>query len=227
MGAGGILIFFISFYLLKKAFATTGTASATAPPMARDRERDNDIVTLSKIQVALLATATEVQEQLSQISLSADTETEEGLWELLRETLLVLNRNEEHWTHGFSSSEKVKIQDAETKFDRWCFEERSRFSGESLVNANGKVRSQENGSVQNRAEGMYIVVTLLLGTANDRPLFEDVHSVTDVKNALATLSGLRRDYLMTFYLLWTPQQAPESLDYDEMLSEYPFMYQLV
>ncbi len=75
--------------------------------------------------------------------------------------------------------------------------------------------------------GSYIVVTLLIGTENDRPLFGDVYSAKELKQALERIAATPPEYLTVFELLWTPQSETESLTYDELLTEYTKLMQIV
>ncbi|MEC4984072.1 MAG: DUF1517 domain-containing protein, partial [Oscillatoria sp. PMC 1076.18] len=220
----GLITFSVFFFILKSLMSSNSNNNTVANAVAN--ERDNDIVTISKLQVALLATATGVQTELSQLSLNVDTETEAGLMELLQESALILLRKSDHWSHVSSSSESINIENAETAFNRISLSERSKFSHESLVNVSGRISTRTiNSSSANL--GSYLVVTLLAGTADDQPLFGEIRTVNELKAALEKLAAMRSDYLMKFELLWTPQTEGESLSSDEMLSEYAAMYQLV
>lgn len=56
------------------------------------RELDNDSMTVSKIQVALLAEARAIQSELTELSLEVDTDTLDGLLQLVQEAALALLR---------------------------------------------------------------------------------------------------------------------------------------
>src|ERR671933_1539674 len=84
---------------------------------SESNELDNDIVTVSKLQVALLAQTKGLQSQLSELTLTVDTNTSEGLLELLQESALLLLRNPENWSHVSASSESVSIDKAEQIFN--------------------------------------------------------------------------------------------------------------
>lgn len=49
----------------------------------------------------------------------------------------------------------------------------------------------------------------------------------ELKVALEKLASVSSDYLMKFELLWSPQQEDDSLTYEELLTEYTNMLQLV
>lgn len=192
-----------------------------------NKELDNNIVTVSKVQIGLLSQAHVVQKQLTDLSLQIDTSTPEGLRELMQESVLALLRTPENWTHVSASSKTVKNrEEAEKLFNQISIEERTKFSAETLTNVKGKVRQLQQDVKPDQEPGTYIVVTLLIGTENDRPLFGDVYSIQDLKQALEKVAATPPEYLSIFELLWTPQSDTESLTYDEMLSEYANMMQI-
>jgi uncharacterized membrane protein len=194
---------------------------------ARDRELENNTVTVSKIQVALLAQAREVQAELTDLSQSIDTDTSEGLMELLQESALALLRTPENWSHVLASSQTVKSrEEAESLFNKISVAERSKFSVETLTNVGGRVHRRGLKLDPNEGPASYIVVTLLVGTAHDKPLFNQIRTTEELTEVLEKLASLSSDYLMVFELLWSPQDASDSLTYDELLTEYTEMVQI-
>lgn len=190
----------------------------------REREIDNKIVTISQIQVALLAQARSIQSQLSTISLSIDPNTSEGLSQLLQESTLALLRSPENWQYVLSSSQKCDRDRAETIFNQLSIQQRSKFSSETLINVAGRRSKQEPVNSSDAAE--YIVVTLLIGTAHDKPLFDTVRTTEALRQALETVAAIDPEYLLKFELLWTPQAETDSMTYAELLSEYADMVPL-
>lgn len=185
-----------------------------------NRERDNDRVTVSKLQIALSPQADGIQKQLSELSLRVDTNTEAGLLELMRESVLIVLRHDRAWTHVLSSSDSLHISKAEVAFDKISFAERSKFSSETLSNVDGEVRTIETIEYDGGDFPAYVVVTLIFGTADDRPLFEKINTEKQLKEALLKLASMREDYLMKFELLWTPQTEDRYLTDEELLMEY-------
>lgn len=146
---------------------------------------------------------------------------------MLQESVLALLRTPENWTHVSATSKTVRSrEEAETIFKQLSVEERTKFSAETLTNIKGKIRQTQQNSQPEEEPGRYIVVTLLIGTENDRPLFGNVFSTQDLKQALERIAAVPSEYLTAFELLWTPQSDTESLTYDEMLSEYAKMMQV-
>lgn len=206
---------------------STNHAIGNGNNILNNSEIDNNIVTVSKIQVGLLATGRAIQTHLSEYSLNTDTETPEGLAQLLQEAALALLRTEENWTHVLASSKTVRSrEEAQAIFAQLSIEERSKFSAETLTNVGGKVRRIQDNPQQDNEVGSYIVVTLLIGTENDRPLFGDVYSTVALKQALERIAATPPEYLTVFELLWTPQSETESLTYDELLTEYTKLMQI-
>lgn len=216
---GGVAFAVIAM-VLKSIFANNSSATQS------DRERNNNIVTVSKLQVALSAEAKDVQKQLSELSLSIDTDTDAGLVELLRESVLVLLRNSDYWSHVLSSSDSLHIDKAESAFQQISVAERSNFSAETLSNFEGKIRQREAIQPDENDLAAYIVVTLILGTVDDKPLFDKIHSQEELQLVLEKLASIRDDYLMKFELLWSPQSEEDSMTYDELITEYTDMIQL-
>jgi uncharacterized membrane protein len=190
--------------------------------MIQNHEVENDIVTVSKLQVALSNSAHSLQSELSQLTLEADTETTQGLKKLLEDTVVALLRNTKHWTHIFGSSETISNREAaETVFNRLSIQERSKFSAETLSNVDGKISQREIIAPEpNQGDATYIVVTLLMGTADDRPLFAPIEMAGEMQEVLQNVAAMQLDYLMVFELLWSPQVQTDTLTQSELATEY-------
>ena len=214
---GGLI--FVLFYLFNQMFGSNSDSSNKTERKVI-KERDNDRVTVSLLQVVLSSGAEELQQDLSDLSTTVDTSTDEGLVELMRESVLALLRHDLHWTHVWSNSNSLDISQAEQEFDKLSFAQRSKFTGESLSNVDGQIKTRQSRSEDSEGFPAYVVVTLILGTADDNPLFSKIHSLENLKEVLLKLSSIREDYLIKFELLWTPQTTNEYLTEDELLMEY-------
>jgi uncharacterized membrane protein len=230
-GGFGLLVFLLLFLLfpiaamyLMRAGRSRGVNQGA---MAGNRELTNDIVTVTKLQIALLAQARDIQKSLTELTLNSDTETPEGLTEMLRETVLALMRTPENWTHVRAMSETVKSREAAAQlFEKISIEERSKFSAETLAKVGGRIRRQDIRPID-EGPASFIVVTLLVGTEDDRPLLPNtIHSVQELQAALQRIGAVTPEYLLIYELLWSPQDASDSLTYDELLSEYPDLVQI-
>ena len=216
-GIAGLILFIYLF----KCFVNRPQSSVA-------KELANDIVTVSKLQVALLGNSKIVQSEISESIRNADLSSSEGLAEQLEEAALVLLRNSASWTHVCASSQKVNSREkAEVIFREFSISERSKFSSETLSNVNGQIKEREAVSPEYDETADYIVVTLLLGTEDDKPLFAQVNTFAELESALNRLAATPPDYLLTFELLIGPQEESDCLTYDEFLTEYQEMRQLV
>lgn len=226
---GFILLTIVLLIVVNAIQNSTRNSSQTTNevPTTGNKELDNNIVTVSKIQVGLLAQARAIQKELSELSLSIDTATPEGLSQLVQESALALLRSPENWTHVSATSKTVRNrEEAQTIFNKFSIEERTKFSSETISNVEGQVRQKQVNPNPDAEPGSYIVVTLLIGTEDDRPLFANVYSSQDLKAALERIAATPPEYLTVFELLWTPQSETESLTYDELLTEYANLMQI-
>ncbi len=187
----------------------------------------NETFTVSKLQVALFAQAREVQSRLTELSLEVDTDTPEGLMTLMQESVLALIRTPENWTHVAYSSQSVHRDKAEEVFNKLSLEERTKFSEETLVNVRGRVAQRSTAIASlDKDPSAYIVVTLLIGTEHDKPLFGEIKNTQELSTALETIAAIPASHLLVFELLWSPQADTDSLTYDELLTEYSNMIQI-
>jgi uncharacterized membrane protein len=187
----------------------------------------NETFTVSKLQVALLSQAREVQARLTELSLQVDTNTPEGLMTLMQESAIALIRTPENWTHVSTNSQSVKRDKAEELFTKTSLEERSKFSEETLVNVGGRraTRTAAIASLE-KDPSAYIVVTMIIGTEHDKPLFGDIRNTQELRTALEAIASIPASHLLIFELLWSPQADSDSLTYDELLTEYSNMIQI-
>ncbi len=208
----------------------TGASESADTEDRGSAELDNDIVNVSRLQLVLLSEARTIQAELNDLAEQIETETPEGTVELLRESVLSLMRHPEYWAYAQGTSQRATSREmAQRLFEQFSIEERSRFTSETLVKVGSGPLRQQNAAPEASASpdvGRYVVVTLLVGTEDDHPLFGEIHSIEDVKTVLATLAAVTPDYLLTVELLWTPQSEGRSLSEDELILEYPHLVSL-
>jgi uncharacterized membrane protein len=188
-------------------------------------ELENEIVTLTTIQIALKAEAPSIQANLSQLVMEVDIETDAGLWQLFQGVLSNVLENYQYWTHFLAESQTLTSREsAQNLFETISHKERRKFKTETLSNIDGKI-TQTTAPIDDiddseAGERAYIVVTLLIGTAHDEPLFNRIHSGRELKEALDKVALMSPDYLLIFELLWSPQVATDSLSESNLRSDY-------
>ncbi|MBE9049635.1 DUF1517 domain-containing protein [Nostocales cyanobacterium LEGE 11386] len=193
----------------------------------------NPPVSVTRLQVGLLAQARGLQNELNQIAESADTNSPEGRAQVLQEASLALLRHPEYWVYAGGGTQQAKLNSAESQFNRLSLAERSKFSEETLSNVNNQLRAALNkdslppvGELDNptrlisEGPGEYLIVTLLAATLGK---FEtpEINSADDLRQALRRIGSLPSDQLLAIEVLWTPQAEGDTLTSDDVLAEYP------
>jgi uncharacterized membrane protein len=209
------IVFLLGGLAVNNTFAKTQEGGNL--PLAPDLR--NDRVTISKIQIALYATARSIQGEIRQLSEMADLNTKEGLRHFLREALLILRRNADAWCYALGDSNFCHRSVASEKFDALSTAERMKFSTETFSRmANQRMIKRE---YENNAEvPEFIVVTVLIGTEHDKPLFPPIKTRQDVENAINACLAITATYLLTVEVLWTPDSDRDSLTKDDLLRQY-------
>ena len=188
-------------------------------------------VSVSQLQVGLLAEARSLQEDLNRIAASADTSSEAGLTQVLQETSLALLRHPEYWVYAGSTSQQTRLESAEAQFNRLALTERSKFSEETLSNVKNQIRQapsiidvtpDASGALttSDQGPGEYIVVTLIVASLGKLQL-PDVKSTEDVRRALSQLGSVSNEQMLALEVLWAPQADGDTLSTDDMMAAYP------
>jgi uncharacterized membrane protein len=209
------IVFLLGGLAVNNTFAKTQEGGNL--PLAPDLR--NDRVTISKIQIALYATARSIQGEIRQLSEMADLNTKEGLRHFLREALLILRRNADAWCYALGDSKFYDRAVASEQFDALSTAERMKFSTETFSRmANQRMIKRE---YENNAEvPEFIIVTVLIGTEHDKPLFPPIKTRQDVENAINACLAITATYLLTVEVLWTPDSDRDSLTKDDLLRQY-------
>jgi uncharacterized membrane protein len=184
-------------------------------------------VSVAKVQVGLLAQARGLQSDLDRIAQRANTNSAEGLAQVLQETTLSLLRHPEYWVYGATESRQARLEAAGTEFNRLALAERSKFSAETLSNVNSQLKQSssalavaEQGGALAEAPSEYIVVTLLVGTQGKLQL-PVINGSEDLRRAISQLGSVSSDQLLALEVLWTPQAEGDVLTRDDVIAEYP------
>jgi uncharacterized membrane protein len=229
-GFGGlftILIFLAIANFLLQSFRRTRTDEGDV------EYSDNPPVTVTRLQVGLLANARSLQAELDRIAETADTNSTEGRAEVLQETSLALLRHPEFWVYAGGSSQQARLASAEAQFNRLALAERSKFTEETLSNVNNQLKAASSkgtlpaggGQLDNptrlitEGPGEYVIVTLLAATLGNMQL-PAINSADDLRQALRQIGGLPSDKLLAIEVLWTPQAEGDTLTSDDLLAEY-------
>jgi uncharacterized membrane protein len=224
-GFGGlfsILIFIAIANFLVNSFRRVGEAT-------EEQEYLNPTVSISRVQVGLLAEARSLQGELDSLAQVVDTGSPAGRVRVLQESTLALLRHPEYFAYGATESQQARLESAEAKFNQWSISERSKFTEETLSNYDGQLRQAQTaalppdepaGALADRSAGEYIVVTILAGVQGKLEL-PQIRNEEDLSAALRCLGSLSSDRLLAVEVMWTPQAAGDTLSADEAIAAYP------
>ena len=193
----------------------------------------NPDVSVTRLQVAMLAQARELQAELNHIAETADTNSPEGRAEILQEASLALLRHPEYWVYAGGGTQQARLNSAESQFNRLALAERSKFTEETLSNVNNQLKAATpkgalpaaGGELDNptrlftEGPGEYIVVTLLAATLGKFPI-PAVNNVEELRQALRQIGSIPSDKLLAIEVLWTPQAEGDTLTSNDLLAEY-------
>jgi len=183
---------------------------------------DSDKLEIFRLQVALLASAKQLQRDLTRIAMESDTDTPAGLARLNQEVTLALLRNPEFWTYAKSGQQSLPRLQAESQFNRLALTERTKYTEETLSKlGDGKPAIVKSFSADNPDEtAEYIVVTLLVATESGVPSLSEVRNADELRQALATVGSLSGEQIVALEVIWTPQAENDTLTSEELLTQY-------
>jgi uncharacterized membrane protein len=209
LGTGGMLMYF----------------SMKKPKAGSKLVEMNDKVTFSQIQVGLYATDCPIQKQLTEIVETLKNDDSRERLEQLQAVTLAILRLPQFWSHVKSGSETFQKRSlAQAAFNSQSMVERRKYDQESLTRREGHEKVTKLAPLVATLEDQpaaYVVVSLLVGSTHDGPLFEPIHSAESLRSALEKLSGMTQQELLQFELIWTPQDPSESLGSEDLLVDFP------
>jgi uncharacterized membrane protein len=188
-------------------------------------------VSVARVQVGLLSNARELQTELNNLALTADTSTASGRATVLQEASLALLRNPEYWVYGAAESLRTNLDTAEAKFNQLSLTERSKFTSETLSNIDNVLRQDdrtlpvnpENGETAIELQtdsGEYIIATIVVGATGKLEL-PKINDSDSMRQALQQMGSIGSDRLLAVEVLWTPQAKGDTLSTDDILAYYP------
>lgn len=220
-GLGGGSIFSFLLFGMLAVFLVQTVGSAISSRTDGGILGGGDVVSVMRVQVGLLGNARTLQRDLERIADRADTSTTVGLHYVLTETVLSLLRHPEYCVYGRATSEKAKsFEKAEASFNQLSLEERRKFEQETYVNVDNMKKRGGFTSQGDRFNNEYIVVTVIVAADGDLKV-PTLRNAEDLQQALTTLGSVPVDQLQAVEILWTPQDANDTLSEQELLRDYP------
>ena len=189
--------------------------------------RPDGPVAIAQIQVGLLASARDLQDDLRRLAGSSDTSSSMGLQRVLQETSLSLLRHPDLWVYANGEVGQVPFASAESTFNRLSMQERSKLERELTANVAGR-RFSEPAPVSpgaSDAASDFIVVTLLVAS-RQRLAIKGARSADDLRDSLQKLGALGADDLIALEVIWQPEGAGEVLSTEQVITAYPDLQHL-
>jgi len=214
---GMLMLFAVVGLLLngfRSALGSGGTMGSANNAMA---ERDGP-ATIAQVQIGLLASARQLQQDLRQLAATANTGTATGLQRLLQDVTLALLRNPEYWVYGNGEAGQVGFHVAEATFNRLSMTERSKLDAETTINVAGQRSHGDAGQHSNASE--YIAVTLLVASRSPIRL-PKVATTNDLHTALRLLGSIPSGDLLSLEVIWQPDGSGDVLSSTELVTLYP------
>ena len=180
-------------------------------------------VTVAQMQIGLLASARDLQQDLRRSARTADTGSSAGLQQVLQDTTLALLRHPDQWVYANSEVGQVPFNAAEATFNRLSMAERSKLTSEVTSNVDGRRRAEADAAVQAGdadATNDYIAVTLLVASRRPIPL-KGVDSADQLREALRVLGAVPSSELLALEVIWQPDAEGDVLEAGELLTAYP------
>ena len=115
-----------------------GWEDFVGPWLSTQKEKFKKL-TVVRQRVALLASAKDIQTDLIRMAERGNTASSRGLVRILQETTLALLRHPDKVVYAWSDSHTVSPGGAESLFNQFSMEDRSRASEETLSNIDGRV----------------------------------------------------------------------------------------
>ena len=202
------------------ALGSSGSDLAYSP-------RPDGPVAIAQIQVGLLASARDLQDDLRRLAGSSDTSSSSGLQRVLQETSLSLLRHPDLWVYANGEVGQVPFASAESTFNRLSMQERSKLERELTANVAGR-RFSEPATVApgaSDAASDFIVVTLLVAS-RQRLAIKGARSAEDLRDSLQKLGALGADDLLALEVIWQPEGAGEVLSTEQVITAYPDLQHL-
>lgn len=225
-GGGGLFGFLVLMAVAGLVVNALRGAGAAGGSSDTGLVRSEPPVSVVQLQVGLLASARQLQNDLRALAARSDTSSNSGLQLVLQETTLALLRHPDLWVYANAENGQVPFATAEATFNRLSMAERSKLSRELTTNVAGQRGQQLPVSAGDSDAGSdFIVVTVLVAT-RQRLTLKGAGSADQLRGSLQALGGLSSSDLLALEVIWQPDGAGEALSTEDLLTSYPDLQHL-
>jgi len=227
-GGGGSLVGLLAVVAIAGVILQAVRNSGLDNLFNSDNGEKSNSITVSKIQIGLLSSARQLQQDLNRLAMEADTNTSSGLALLLREATVSLLRHPEYWVYANSVTENTNLELAEQKFNTLAMSERSKLNAEIVSNFNNRLLQNSLEVTTDKsleAPSEYIVVTLITAMTGNSKL-PQVRSAEELRTSLTTIGSISDQQLLAVEILWEPQSENYTLTADQVVGIYPTLIRI-
>ena len=196
-----------------------GWEDFVGPWLSSQKEKFKKL-TVVRQRVALLASAKDIQSDLIRMAERGNTSSSRGLVRILQETTLALLRHPDKVVYAWGDSHRVSPGGAESLFNQFSMEDRSRASEETLSNVDGCVSKSKEKAHEKTQGNEYILVNILVATDQNLDLKQS-DSQENLKSNLVALSSISHEDLVALEIIWQPEDGYDVLSKEELLTLYP------
>mmetsp|Transcript_55095 Transcript_55095/g.128949 ORF Transcript_55095/g.128949 Transcript_55095/m.128949 type:complete len:305 (+) Transcript_55095:59-973(+) len=175
-----------------------------------------------KLQVGLQYSK-QLLDSLNKLAQTAQTDTEEGLHQLLLDIVVAMRRGEPTWRYGHCERLIFEVDDdgarqSTSALQRWGIEAQTKFGdGEDWAKME---RDQPKGVTE------FLILTVLVSCYG--PICPEVEklqirSTTDLRTVLDGLAGVQEDELIQLDVQWIPEEDGDTMSTTEMIVKFPEM----
>jgi uncharacterized membrane protein len=177
-------------------------------------------LTVVRQRVALLASAKDIQSDLIRMAERGNTGSSYGLAKILQETTLALLRHPDKVVYAWSDSHTVSPGGAESLFNKFSMEDRSRASDDTLSNVDGRLSKSKEKAHEKTQDNEYILVNVLVAT-NENLNLKPSDSQENLRSNLVALGSICHEDLVALEIIWQPEDEYDVLSKEELLTLYP------
>jgi uncharacterized membrane protein len=161
---------------------------------------------------------------LDRLASTARTDRQSGVQSLTKEVALEILRRKSSIRYATSQYRHFNTRDqAMREYNKIAIKERSKFERETVTQYNGQSLNTRGGRVDGSAAATMAVITLVLSIDGTSTKVSSVRSIRDVESALERIAtdATVSDCLQGAEILWTPDDASETLSLRDVLADYP------
>lgn len=225
-GLFGFLILMAVVGLIANALRGVSGDSPSLPGGSGYAPRVDGPVTISQLQVGLLASARDLQTDLRAIAGRADTGSSGGLQTVLQETTLSLLRHPDLWVYANAEVGQVPFASAESTFNRLSMAERSKLDAELTTNVAGRRSDAATTAAGDSDAGSDFIAVTLIVASRQKLTIKGASTAEELRQSLQVLGGIASSDLLAIEVIWQPDGTGDVFSTEELLTAYPQLQHL-